>query len=229
MRSNLAEFRLVPQFTATVITKDWLTVTARSPPVSWGDQTVSTSFSSGKIEMMRSRQNRVLHLQVDTEEMYGSLVRIDRAYSLEATEPILKFIFGMSRPEIVFECSMGTKNLSRLSPGPRINDRWLRALSIETFASGTLPQVSAFVSWRVIGLTSVRWTSAGRESDSSLGPGMALSGFGSWRPARCCKNSGVIGTGFIMLFSTKARLESCQGAAIVRSGSGKSARDIACD
>src|SRR5437899_1864519 len=71
MRSNLGEFRLVPQFTATVVTKDWLTVTARSPPVSWGDQTVNTSFSSGKIKMMRSRQNRALHLQVETEEMYA--------------------------------------------------------------------------------------------------------------------------------------------------------------
>jgi hypothetical protein len=157
------------------------------------------------------------------------LAQTDRACSLGAMEPTPRSIFGMLRPETVFECSTGTKNLSRLSPGPRINDRWLRVLSIEMFASGTWLRVSAFVSLLVIGPTSVRWVSARRERDSSPDLGTALSGFGSWRPARCCKNSGVIGTAFIMLFSTQARLGSYQEVAIVRSGCGKSARDIACD
>ena len=73
------------------------------------------------------------------------LVRIDHAYLLEAMEPIPRFIFGMSRPGIVFAYSTGTKNLLRLSPGPRINGRWLRVLLIDAFAFGMLPRASVFV------------------------------------------------------------------------------------
>ncbi len=140
-----------------------------------------------------------------------------------------KLIFGISRPELVFRCSTDTKNLSRLSPGPGINGRWPRVLSIDAYASGTWHQVSVFVFYLVIGLTSARWNSASRESESSLDPGTELSGFGIWRPARCCKNSRAIGTGSIMLFSTQARLGSCQEGATIPSGCGKSVRDNACD
>ena len=60
-------------------------------------------------------------------------------------EPTPRFIFGMLRPELVFACSTGTKNLLWLSAGPRINNWSLRALLIGMFAFGTSPQVSVFV------------------------------------------------------------------------------------
>ncbi len=144
------------------------------------------------------------------------LVRIDRSYLPEAMEPSPRFKSGMSARGVVSACCMGTANRLRLLPGHRINELSLLALSINAFASGMLQQANAFGSSKVMAAMSVRWTLANRESNYSPDLGMALSAFGSWRAARYCKNSWVTGTGFIMLFSIRARLEFSPAAATGR-------------
>jgi WD40 repeat protein len=105
------------------------------------------------------------------------------------------------------------------------DQRW--AASTDAFAFGMRTQASALPSWIVTGPTSVPWTSAGRESNSSPDAETELSACGKRQPARCCKCLKVTLTAPIMLFSTQPGLESYREAATGRSGSGRLGRGAA--
>ena len=96
--------------------------------------------------MMSSRQDRVLHLRVETEEMYG-VFSPDRSRLLtggDGANPKVH-IWDVETGDCLRVLNGHKEPVAALA-WARINDRWLRALSIEMFASGTWLQVSALVS-----------------------------------------------------------------------------------
>ena len=85
---------------------------------------------------------------------------------------------------------------------------------------GMRAQASAFVFWMIVDPMFARYNSAGLENNFYLDLETELSEFGRWLPGNCYSRSRATRTGFIMPFSTQARLESFPEVAIGRSGSG---------
>jgi WD40 repeat protein len=187
------------------------------------------TFRREKIKMMSNRRDRVLHLKVETGEMYG-VFSPDRSRLLTGGD-------GVSSKVQIWDVETG--NCFRALNGhkePVAALAWAedqrsvasgafdRCVRIWDVASGDCLRVLAGHRSYV---RSAYFSQSGERLLSGSGDGVVR--LWGWRPRRCCKNSRVIVTGFIMLFSTEARLESCREAAIVRSGCGKSTRDVACD